>query len=77
MTSKKSGLIFYSLLVLILGGLLIIFLTPTYTDMCSQDLLVCLQEDGEQSGLSRLTTNLGCAISNFGCVIKSFFGSWF
>ena len=77
MTSRKSSFIFYFFLVLILGGLLTIFLTPAYTDMCSQGLLACLKETESKEGLGKMGSNFGCVLSNFGCVIRSFFGSLF
>ena len=68
----KSSFLFYFFLLLVLVGLLIIFITPSHTEQCSEDLVMCLQSGTDQGWFGKILSNLGCVLSNFGCVMRSF-----
>ena len=60
-------------LLLIFGGITILFLTPSLTESCTIDLFVCL-EDGMNKGFwGRSWAHLGCVCQNVFCVFAGLF----
>jgi len=74
---SKSGFLFYFFLLFVLVGLFIIFITPSYTGQCSEDLVACLEKNAGLGWFKKMFSNLACVLSNFGCVMRSFWGSLF
>ena len=57
------------LICLIFLTLTVIFLTPSLTAMCTDDLLICLEDAKRLSFGAKLVHHLGCVFHNVICVL--------
>ena len=62
-------LIFVAILVFVAA----LFLTPSFTQTCSENLLICLDQTYDAPWYQRLWSALNCAFQNVGCVLKGLF----
>lgn len=61
----------WGLLLTIICLICALFLTPSYTTVCSNMLVSCLQSHVHHTGIEKLSEGLGCIFQNIACVLTN------
>lgn len=73
--SSKAPIIFYTLLGIIILMLWWIFLTPYWTDVCTDRIEICLLEGKKMTFGKSVCKGFSCLFENVACVLSNFLQS--